>query len=558
MVTLRVRGDVAFDPAANPTVLSVTQQAIDTTLLQAGVVTPPTFTATASPNLVFVVQPTDTGSDEPFDPLVQVRAQDTSGAALPGVLITLSSGPGSPAGTELGGNQATTNVDGIATFTELTVAGPGTHTLVASAEGATSATSDPFDITAPATFVVNSTEDGNVLGMLRRAINDANSTPGLNTITFNIAGAGPHTIALSSPLPSITESVVIDGFSQPGSAVGAPTVVLSGADPDIGLGVSGLTLAGGSSTVQGLIIVNFPGPGITVSSSGNTVRANFIGTNTVGSTSLGNAQGVFLGSAATKNVIGGNAEADGNIIGGNSEFGLMIAGSENLVRGNTIGRRSFGIEGFIGVPNGNAGNGAAVVLVAPAQDNFIGGTDIVTLSNWIGTNDAPGIRFADGGSGNRFGRNSIFDNAGLGIDLGTLGVSANDVGDPPDSDSGPNGMQNFPVLSAATASPSHLSVTFSLASTPNTLGFRIEFFLTASCDASGNGEGGAFHAAVPVDLGPTGQEGFTVELPPTSAGQFLTATATNPGGSTSEFSACWLIQTPAPIPNDLMTGGWFF
>jgi Putative Ig domain len=43
IVTLRVRGAVAFDPAAHPTVLTVTQQAIDTTLLQAGVTEPPTF-----------------------------------------------------------------------------------------------------------------------------------------------------------------------------------------------------------------------------------------------------------------------------------------------------------------------------------------------------------------------------------------------------------------------------------------------------------------------------------------------------------------------------------
>jgi len=42
-VTLRVRGEEVFNPVANPTVLTVTQQAIDTTLLQAGVTQPPTF-----------------------------------------------------------------------------------------------------------------------------------------------------------------------------------------------------------------------------------------------------------------------------------------------------------------------------------------------------------------------------------------------------------------------------------------------------------------------------------------------------------------------------------
>jgi hypothetical protein len=59
------------------------------------------------------------------------------------------------------------------------------------------------------TFTVTSTGDSGV-GTLRNAINSANTTPGADTIAFNISGAGVHTIAPISALPTITEAVTID------------------------------------------------------------------------------------------------------------------------------------------------------------------------------------------------------------------------------------------------------------------------------------------------------------------------------------------------------------
>ncbi len=49
------------------------------------------------------------------------------------------------------------------------------------------------------------------------AINFSNGNPGIDTIHFNIAGAGPHIIPLTVFLPAITEGLVIDAFSQPGN-----------------------------------------------------------------------------------------------------------------------------------------------------------------------------------------------------------------------------------------------------------------------------------------------------------------------------------------------------
>src|SRR5689334_23818203 len=52
-------------------------------------------------------------------------------------------------------------------------------------------------------------------GSLRKAILDADKNPGLDTIDFNILGGGVHKISLSVPLPTITDPVVIDGYTQP-------------------------------------------------------------------------------------------------------------------------------------------------------------------------------------------------------------------------------------------------------------------------------------------------------------------------------------------------------
>jgi len=67
-------------------------------------------------------------------------------------------------------------------------------------------------------YVVTNTNDSGP-GSLRQAILDANANPGADMITFAIPGAGLHTIALASALPSITDTLSIDGYTQSGSSV---------------------------------------------------------------------------------------------------------------------------------------------------------------------------------------------------------------------------------------------------------------------------------------------------------------------------------------------------
>src|SRR4029079_17211277 len=60
------------------------------------------------------------------------------------------------------------------------------------------------------TFTVTNTDD-NGTGSLRQAIMDANNLAGLDTINFNISGAGLHTITPATELPQITDTVSIEG-----------------------------------------------------------------------------------------------------------------------------------------------------------------------------------------------------------------------------------------------------------------------------------------------------------------------------------------------------------
>ena len=54
---------------------------------------------------------------------------------------------------------------------------------------------------------------------------ECNAAPGADTIEFAI-GSGPQTILLGSDLPTITDTVVIDGNTQPGFS-GSPLVELT-------------------------------------------------------------------------------------------------------------------------------------------------------------------------------------------------------------------------------------------------------------------------------------------------------------------------------------------
>src|SRR5262249_55480852 len=132
--------------------------------------------------------------------------------------------------------------------------------------------------------------------------------------------------------------------------------------------------------------------------------------------------------------------------------------------------------------------------------------------------------------GNRILRNAIFGNGDQGIDLASDGLTSNDVGD---GDSGPNALQNFPVLrDPVRVAHDTFRVTGTLNSTPGAL-FLIEFFAS-----SRNGEGEVFLGSLITTTDAQGDSRpFRLDYGQVAGRSYLTATATNLGtGDTSEFS----------------------
>src|SRR5687767_10621817 len=77
-----------------------------------------------------------------------------------------------------------------------------------------------------ATYTVTTTNDSGP-GSLRQAILDANATAVSDTIEFDIPAAGVQTITPLTSLPSITETVNIDGYTQTGAS---PNTLAVGSD----------------------------------------------------------------------------------------------------------------------------------------------------------------------------------------------------------------------------------------------------------------------------------------------------------------------------------------
>lgn len=436
---------------------------------------------------------------------------------------------------------------------------------------------------------------------LRAAIQEANATTQPDLIRFSIEGGASRVKTINvggagfGALPTITEPVIIDGYTQAGAspntrAVGDDaklTIELNGANA--GSNAAGLFIGGaaGNCVIKGLVINNFSTRGIAIGGDtfNNRIEGNFIGTDPTGTLDRGNGlEGVLLFDVAGQNVVGGTTPAarnvisgngfpgistsrgadantiQGNYIGtdrsgtkklGNSDNGIQIESSSNIIGGTTAGARN--------VVSGNAN--AGVALLSPGEKNRVLGNRIGTTaggtgalgnldgvaingssgnaigdgtaggSNTIAFNETTGVRVDDGNGLaklNRITHNSIFSNDGLGIDLNGDGITANDPGD---ADSGPNNLQNFPVLTFAKSSSTRTTIAGKLNSAPGET-FKIEFF----SNPSGN-EGKKFIGQKSVTTDAGGNATFTFNPASTvSVGQTATATATNKG-NTSEFSA---------------------
>lgn len=297
-------------------------------------------------------------------------------------------------------------------------------------------------------------------------------------------------------------------------------------------------IAGGNALIGGTVpearnIITASGNanvslGQSFSGSAVTVQGNYIGTDVTGTRALGTSfAGINVSSS--NNVIGGLVAGARNVISGNA-MGLQLGGFfsggtvGNVIQGNFIGLNATGTGPL---PNTQQGIG-----IFDAVNNTIGGTE-TGAGNKIAFNGGPGVTISTG-TGNAIRGNAIFSNNGLGIDLGLNDVTANDSND---GDTGPNFLQNFPVLTGALSTSNSTTIQGSLKSIPNTT-FQIDFYSNGAVDPSGHGEGAQFFGTTSVNTDGNGDATINVSVPVSlAAGRVITATATDPNGNTSEFSA---------------------
>jgi N-acetylneuraminic acid mutarotase len=290
---------------------------------------------------------------------------------------------------------------------------------------------DTFEIDGtlvPNFFTVLTTADSGP-GSLRQAILDANAAAndaaGPDVIQFAV-NSGVQSIALRSALPTITDAVTIDGWSQPGFA-GTPLIELNGAGA--GPGASGLAITAGNSTVRGLVINRFGQNGIYLSvGGGDVIAGNYIGTDASGALHLGNTgAGVYL--YASNDVIGGTAVGSGNTIAFNGSAGVLVSGgSGNAIRGNAI--FGNGSSRIVLADGGNHQQSAPVLIGAMA-----GTTDSVSGTLRSTPNGTFAIDFY-GSDGADLGSTTVTTDAsgnaqfvvdGLGFDGNPVSATATDA-----------------------------------------------------------------------------------------------------------------------------------
>ena len=398
---------------------------------------------------------------------------------------------------------------------------------------------------------INTTTAGNQC-TLKAAIQQANAVDNPTVpdeIHFNIPGdrTKVKTIKPTLELPAITQPVIIDGYTQPGSrkntrATGAinavPKIQLDGSAA--GDNADGLIIQGVSDvTVRGLVVNRFDRSGIfltsTDGSDDNRIEGNFVGTNPAGTAALRNGSaGVDINGLNDGNVVGGDLAAQRNLISGNASDGVF-AGTDgtDTIRGNLIGTDKAGTGDLY-----NGGEGVS-----------LGGQNSVVANNIIAFNISDGVQVKSNstGTGHDIGPNSIYSNDGLGIDLvnnanfdqgpNGQGPNTNDGGAADDADTGPNDLQNFPTITFATTSTStgDTEIDAFLDSVPNT-----EYVVRFYSNPRDTGEGKTFVGDILVNTNLNGTVSINdfVANRTVPVGQSITATATKVAAprNTSEFS----------------------
>lgn len=303
-----------------------------------------------------------------------------------------------------------------------------------------------------------------------------------------------------------------------------------------------------------------------IDASVNVIQGNLIGTDHSTQLARPNDVGIVVRGNSVDNLIGGGADAVKNWISANAREGLLITGTGarlNRVVGNLIGHWPSGFS-----PLGNGGHG--IMLTLGAEGNviggvageraantvwynggdgvFIAGANNVVRSNFIAFNAANGVSVSGGPSsvGNSITNNSIYGNTCLPIDLWVGAACTVTTNDPGDTDTGPNNLQNIPVLTSVNPVGGSMSISGTLNSLVGG-SYQIDVYRRPPSPGAGVG---LFHVGRTV-LSP-GTTAFSLTIPGNFPNDFFSATATDVTvgvpRDTSEFSAERLPTPPVTLP----------
>lgn len=273
---------------------------------------------------------------------------------------------------------------------------------------------------------------------------------------------------------------------------------------------SGFNRVGGTLPGERNVISGNTGPAIQVPSWGsphNLILGNYIGVDVSGTRALGNGVGVGVDGSGRLVFIGGATAKERNTIGGNT-VGVDIVGAGveyNWIAGNDVGVGSDGMT-----PLGN--DWAGVLLHDHTSHNFVQGNRMAYNGQEAGAYYNSGV-FVTQSTFNTIRRNSIHSNTGPGIILADGG----------------NQMLPAPLITVVT--PNAVSGTAGP-------GCTVEVF------SDGEDEGRVYEGATVADA----SGAFTFRKPAGLTGPYVTATATDQDGNTSEFSTAQRVWRRVCLP----------
>lgn len=231
---------------------------------------------------------------------------------------------------------------------------------------------------------------------------------------------------------------------------------------------------------------------------------------------------------------------DGVGLGGEDELLLLGVDAEMMVSlpetAVTIDGTNAGeaTDGFVLI-GGDSEISSLIITNFDGNGIVIGeaGNNVITNNEIANSGENGVLVFLS--TGNKIQNNNIYNNGLLGIDLNGDGPTINDKND---GDNGANNSQNFPHIIRTTFQDGETFIEGRFNGDDNSE-FLLEFYLNEACDPSGFGEGQQWIGSTFVETNDNGNAYFGALLDyVVPEASFITATATDVFGNTSEFSKC--------------------